>query len=385
MSDLAITKRPGSDAGDTVILEWTPPQAAQGYVMFMANGKKSSSVDGKKSSWKVAKANLPVTIRAFRTDSEGVYPPPVVTPPAGDGPVAEPPLPAFTPQRTVVVTTLTQFNTAIANLKAGDWVDVRGVQFTGGLELRNVKPSGLALITFDAGCRMTRTNSHGAILIGCTNLLMRGGDLTSTAFGGLYVSGCTDVTWYGWRAHDFARNGLLVSSADGDVVRCDLHGNIEDGPLDPAGDTNSPKGTGIHGAYVGASYTSNPSGKVRDSKFRLNVRHCKYGAAVQHGDSADGCEFWVYVEDQGTGKDGSTFTSPADIVGAAFAPYTQNSSQVNRARVHYLIGRRLLGPMVEARFLGNGSTGNVVEYARGYGVEQPAYQGSSSIVFQDCK
>ncbi len=81
MTDLALHLV--SETASTVTVGWTPPVGAQGYVFLRADGTRlSSTLDGTKSSVKVAKSNLPVTVRALRTDSEGVYPPPV-TPPSG--------------------------------------------------------------------------------------------------------------------------------------------------------------------------------------------------------------------------------------------------------------------------------------------------------------
>ncbi len=79
MTELVLTKT--AETASTVTLAWTPPVGAQGYVYLRADGTRlSSTLDGTKSSVKVAKSNLPVAVRALRTDSEGVYPPPVTPP-----------------------------------------------------------------------------------------------------------------------------------------------------------------------------------------------------------------------------------------------------------------------------------------------------------------
>lgn len=78
MSDLTLTKL--SETVTTVTLGWTPPPACRGY-RFEANGKRSSTLDGTRSSVKFAKPG-PYKVEALGTLASGVFPPPPVPPPS---------------------------------------------------------------------------------------------------------------------------------------------------------------------------------------------------------------------------------------------------------------------------------------------------------------
>lgn len=75
MPDLALTKL--SETASTITLGWTPPAGAQGY-LFFAGARRSSTLDGSRSSVRFSKGTGPYRVQALGVIAEGSYPPPVV-------------------------------------------------------------------------------------------------------------------------------------------------------------------------------------------------------------------------------------------------------------------------------------------------------------------
>ena len=86
MTDLPLTKL--SETASTVTLGWLPPVGAVGY-LFFADGKRSSSLDGTRSSVKFAKGAAKYRVQALGVAAEGAYPPVVVPPPPPSGGLLE--------------------------------------------------------------------------------------------------------------------------------------------------------------------------------------------------------------------------------------------------------------------------------------------------------
>ena len=99
MTDLPLTKLPESTVS-TLVLGWTPPAGALGYVLYADGVRKSSSWDPAKSSWKVANDGKKIRVVAFTELAEGAYPP-VVTPPVDPPPASGWPAAPVSPITTV--------------------------------------------------------------------------------------------------------------------------------------------------------------------------------------------------------------------------------------------------------------------------------------------
>lgn len=82
MADLELTKV--AETASTITLGWTPPPGAQGY-LFYAGGRRSSTLDGSRSTVKFSKGLGPYRVQALGLIAEGTYPT-ATSPPASSGP-----------------------------------------------------------------------------------------------------------------------------------------------------------------------------------------------------------------------------------------------------------------------------------------------------------
>jgi hypothetical protein len=173
--------------------------------------------------------------------------------------------PAMTVSRHIVCTTRSQFNTALANLQAGDWVDCQGITFTGQVTFSN-QLSAYAKFTFDAACSFTGsggTDSNAAIWMpkpAYLQLLFNGCEITNpTGLQGIRMHGGSHIVIDGFLIHDCGGTGLdcLAHAADGgDIHDCFFRGEVYSIGLRPSTDSHIEKGTGIHCMHAGDGQTA---------------------------------------------------------------------------------------------------------------------------------
>jgi hypothetical protein len=216
-------------------------------------------------------------------------------PPPDPDPLAPPPRPAFTPARRVVCGTQAEFLAAYAAIRPGDLLDVRGVQFSGQLNLHARLPDW-AEIHFDAACRLVGPSAPDllhAAWVKASHQRVYGGDLRSPRGTAVRFEDCDHVTWWDGYAHDNLRGGVFVTAVSRDNVGLDVHFRVVRGATSSEYDPHSTEpGSGTHAVYVGGRYQS-AALTTRDSRFRFDVSDQPFGAAVQAGEQLDNCELWV--------------------------------------------------------------------------------------------
>jgi hypothetical protein len=121
--------------------------------------------------------------------------------------------PAFTATRTIVITTRAQFDSAWSGLQPGDYLDVRGVTFSGETIFAKAL-SGWAEVHFDsnvhflgaaAGSRLPAVWLHDA-----QNVRFFGGDITGAGNDGIRFDDNTNVLWWDFNIHDTAGTGIIL-------------------------------------------------------------------------------------------------------------------------------------------------------------------------------
>jgi hypothetical protein len=300
---------PDLDLGGNWVIEWDAVDPVTGATV---TGVRVSDT----SLFVAAAAVLPDSLGPYLLvqggDVEPPDVPPVVPPPPPPTPTPPPPEPVPSPPpvtagtyaqlvsalappqfewaRHIVCTTRAAFNTAYTNMRPGDWIDCRGIIFTGQVNCRRGL-GALAKITYDSGCKFT-----------------------GTAIGS-QPSSCLEVTGAGFTQHLFAR-GATMTNPGGNGIHCQggMHHCALDGPLienmgadgvdwfggaygdtysnflraeianiglqSPRFDPHAEKGTGLHGMNL----QDNDRSAVRDNIVALNVRDCP-----QYGGSAIEC------------------------------------------------------------------------------------------------
>ncbi len=215
-----------SETATAVTIGWAPPVGAQGYVFITVDGKKSSTMDGSRASVKVAKSNLPVTVRAFRTDSEGVYPPAAPPPPPPSPPTSTfgALLPPRIPQSTgpvVNVATLAELTAALTGAEEGSTINI-----TQSIAAPSQFQTASYIISRNcaAAAPITVTASSGVLITGFLQWYITGSYLR---FRGLDISrgDCplkpTDNAHHididGCHLHDGSGQGILVSGSVHDI------------------------------------------------------------------------------------------------------------------------------------------------------------------------
>lgn len=80
-----------------------------------------------------------------------------------------------------------------------------------------------------------------------SNLVIYGGEFTSTVTGIFFYDGQTNVTFWDWVAHDCGSGGIqLAAGGFGDTTGCSLRGEVYNFAMNPSLDNHADKGTGLH-------------------------------------------------------------------------------------------------------------------------------------------
>jgi hypothetical protein len=197
--------------------------------------------------------------------------------------------PAFTPTRTVNVTTAAALKTALSNLQAGDLVQATS-PFTVSsasstpLVITN-RPSATAEIDL-TGVTIAYTGSsdtEAVELNNAANLNIFGGSITTGTAGGmcLRIFGTQHVLWYGFKLDTCGDTGLqVIASGTNPTDHDDLQGEISNVGLHTAYDPHSEKGTGLHAANL---WDGPSSAGFTNNRFAFYAHDIPVGACVEYG------------------------------------------------------------------------------------------------------
>lgn len=284
--------------------------------------------------------------------------------------------PAFTPTRTVNVTSRSAFNTAWANLQAGDKLNVSGFTFAGQVNLWGRQLPGWAEIHFAPDVKFaggTQKAYPAVSLADCRRVRFYGGDITNPDGAGVKLEQASDITWWDFKVHDTAGTGVFCFGINSTVAeRNDLRGEIWNCGWDLSLDPHAEPGTGNHAMYLGGN-------RVRSTgTFIVKVHDQPAGAAIQIGD---------HVQDSVIEVDARrvTFRAVSQVAGNALQFW---GDEIRNVRVPYVYGEDLAGRVSETDGMyGSNPAGQItVEYGRSQRVRlSPRYAADPSTVYLDCQ
>ena len=297
-------------------------------------------------------------------------PPPPPPPPTSGMPVFA--APAFTPTRTIVATTRAQFDSAWSGLQPGDYLDVRGVSFSGEAVFAKAL-SSWAEVHFDsnvhflgagAGSRLPAVWAHDS-----QNVRFFGGDITGAGNDGIRFDDNTNVLWWNFNVHDTAGTGVTVRGLAHSTSGLDLRGTISKCGYDLSLDPHAEKGTGNHAFNMGTG-----TGQlVTNSRFVLTVHDQAYGAAVE---VQGGQNSKLYLDARNI-----TFKAVSQTGGNAVQFWGDGTRGLD---IPYLYADTLVGQAVMSGGLNSTNSGITVDYARATNVQKtPEYSIDSAIWYGD--
>jgi hypothetical protein len=198
--------------------------------------------------------------------------------------------PAFTPRRTVNVSSAAQLLAAIANLQPGDLVKATA-SFTvsnsaaPALTIKNRLSAPAEIDLTGVKLVYTGTQQVNAVwLNNANNLYIFGGDISTSDTGGvcLRVYGSQHVLWWGFTAHDCGATGFQAQAIGGPVDHDDFQGTIWKVGQHLAWDPHTEAGTGLHAANL---WDANQTGAFTNNRFAFYAHDIPVGACVEYGNN----------------------------------------------------------------------------------------------------
>jgi hypothetical protein len=195
--------------------------------------------------------------------------------------------PPFTALRTINVSSQAQLQSAVSNLKPGDYVKATGAFTVSGeftFSNRLASPAVVDLGTGENAVRFSYTggqNLPAVWLNNPSNLRIFGGDLTTNKTGGmcLEAQGASHVLWWGFYIHDCGGSGFAAFNNQ-PVTDNDFYGEITRAGLNHNWDPHAEPGTGVHGAIL---MDTSSASAFTNNRFALNIHDQPSGAAVELG------------------------------------------------------------------------------------------------------
>jgi hypothetical protein len=284
--------------------------------------------------------------------------------------------PAFTPTRTVGVSSASQLQTAIANLQPGDLVQATA-SFTvsGETVIRNRlnAPAELDLtgvsFVYSGG-----SNTPAVWLDNPQNLFIYGGDLSTSDTGGtcLLDHGSQYVVWWGFSLHDCGGSGFAAFTSGAPVAHDDFQGEIWKVGQNLAWDPHVEKGSGEHGAIL---WDSNYNYPFTDNRFAFFTHDIPTGACVEVGSNLSAPASGNVLYEKCVN---ATFVSTIQTGGNALQLWGDTSNL--GLDVKFLEGDNLEGYAVHDNGVYSGQTtsGVAVEYGRASNTNlNPRYVGQN--------
>jgi len=160
--------------------------------------------------------------------------------------------PAFTPKRTIKVSTATQLKNALVNLRPGDLVRATASFTVLGTTTISRRLSSWAVVDLTGySVRFVYTggrNYPAVWLKDPSYIQIYGGDASTSHTGGgcVLAYGSQHVLWWGFTIHDCGGSGFSALTVNAPVSNDDFQGTIWNVGQNVAWDPHSEKGTGEH-------------------------------------------------------------------------------------------------------------------------------------------
>lgn len=292
--------------------------------------------------------------------------------------------PAFTPVRTVNVSSAATLKSALSSLQPGDLVKASApftVSSSSSTPLTiSARPSATAEIDL-TGVTITYTGTSqtdGVWLNNPANLYIFGGDI-STGQGAtcIRVYGSQHVLWWGFNAHNCGANGFQAQAIGGPVDHDDFQGELSHTGQNLAWDPHCSSGecgTGLHGANL---WDANQTNSFTDNRFAFYAHDIPVGACVEYGNSqgvATGDVLYLKCVNETEVAKSQTGGNALQLWGKI-----DNTTRAT-LDVRYLEGDNLQGYALRDSGLSSGTdaSGIVIEYGRVSNTNQnPRYTGQN--------
>jgi hypothetical protein len=194
--------------------------------------------------------------------------------------------PTFTPTRTIDVSSATELQSVLTNLKPGDLVKATAPFTVIGETVIKTRLSAPAELDLSG---IQFVNSDGADLpavwlANAENLYIFGGDLSTADTGGtcLLDYGSQHVLWWGFYAHDCGSGGFAAMPVGAVVSGDDFQGEITKVGQNLQRDPHAEKGTGIQAALL---WDSGSNYGFTNNRFAFDVHDISTGSGVEVGNS----------------------------------------------------------------------------------------------------
>lgn len=185
--------------------------------------------------------------------------------------------PAFTPTRTINVSTASGFKTALANLQAGDLVKVTAAFTVSGETVISNRLSASAVLDLGSYVHFynsATTNMPAVWVKNAQNIRIYGGDIRADGGSCIIWYGSQHITWWDFHAHDCGSSGIGLATLQpgangyGPIQYNDVEGSITHFSLTNGQyDSHVEKCSGIHGANIAdANYAD-----ISHNRFAFDV------------------------------------------------------------------------------------------------------------------
>jgi hypothetical protein len=261
----------------------------------------------------------------------------------------------FSPTSTVTAANPAQFAYDVANLQAGEELDVQPMTLSGEYFITNKNLTSYAEIHFAPGVVFSGAKDfkyYTLQLSNDSNIRLYGGEVDNPTNGAcVRIDSSVNVLWWHFYFHNCASTGMQVGSISRAETGIDLDGTIDHVAYDPTDfDPHAEKCTGIHGAYLGGDSSLDFSAKIS-----IYVHDAECGAAMEVGTNTMNSELWLKAEHV-------PYEAKYQAAGNAIQFW---GSGLNSITVHDVVGADLAGRVVNTGGVYTGGMSNVVvQYAR---------------------
>jgi hypothetical protein len=270
--------------------------------------------------------------------------------------------------KATVISSASQFVTAMASAAAGQTYDVLGTvkipgEFTGW---NRVVAGGVVNVVFEPGAGFT--GGAGAQLPavwikGSGGWHIWGGTLSNPDGGGILVYAMPGpFTWTGFSSGQTATTGVSVLPVGGNVSNLTLAGVSGSSSENLAFDPHLEKGTGLHGWNLADA----TGGIVQNSTFACDVLNQATGAGVEiETDRVSNVVVYARAVNLGFPLPGTTWTGDAKSQVAGNVIQLWGGSAPGKLDIRYAEGNDIQGRIVETNGVASGADLSQVDVAYG--------------------